>query len=123
MGSWGDILIAILSALGGGGILKYAEAWLNRSKQKTDVNKEFRDEYRGDIKSLRDDIKQIKEELHDEKTARIKAEDNADWWKDYAQDVVIKFRFFQLDIKEVLKSNGIDIPEDKFIVIDFPKDR
>jgi len=123
MGSWGEVLIAVVSAISGGGLLKYLEMWLGRTKQKTDLNKEFRDEYRSDIQSLRDDVKSMKTELAAEKKSRETAEHNADWWRDYAQDVVIKFRFFQLDIKEVLKNNGIDIPEDKFIVIDFPHDR
>jgi hypothetical protein len=117
---WNGIITAGISALTGGGLIKGMEVWLNKKKNSFDQNKAFRDEYRGDIKDLRIEISAIKNEHLVEKKAREKAEDKADWWKDYAQALVMQFRFFQLDMKEVLKSNGIVIPEDKFTPLDFP---
>lgn len=120
MADWNGILTAGISALTGGGLIKLMEMWLNKKKSVFDEGKAFREEYRGDIKELRTEIAGMKEDYLKEKKSRERAEDRADWWKDYAQALTMNFRLFQYDMREVLKSNNIVIPDDKFITVQFP---
>lgn len=120
MADWNGILTAGISALTGGGLIKMMEMWLNKKKSVFDEGKAFREEYRGDIKELRTEIAGMKEDYLKEKKSRERAEDRADWWKDYAQALTMNFRLFQYDMREVLKSNNIVIPDDKFITVQFP---
>lgn len=120
MADWNSILTAGISALTGGGLIKIMEMWLNKKKSAFDEGKAFREEYRGDIKELRTEIAGMKEDYLKEKKSRERAEDRADWWKDYAQALTMNFRLFQYDMREVLKSNNIVIPDDKFITVQFP---
>lgn len=120
MADWNSILTAGISALTGGGLIKMMEMWLNKKKSVFDEGKAFREEYRGDIKELRTEIAGMKEDYLKEKKSRERAEDRADWWKDYAQALTMNFRLFQYDMREVLKSNNIVIPDDKFITVQFP---
>lgn len=120
MTDWNGIIVAGVSALTGGGFIKIVEVWLSKKKNSFDQNKQFRDEYRSDIKDLRAEISTIKNEYTVERKARERAEDRADWWKDYAQALTMNFRLFQYDMREVLKSNNIVIPDDKFTALEFP---
>lgn len=120
MTDWSGIITAGISAVTGGGLIKILEWWLSKKKSTFDEGKAFREEYRGDIKELRTEITAMKTDYLAEKRSREKAENNADWWKDYAQSLTMNFRLFQLDMREVLKSNNIVIPDDKFITVAFP---
>lgn len=120
MTDWQGIITAGISAITGGGLIKGLELWMSKKKNNFDENKAFRDEYRGDIKELRTEMAAMKADHLLEKRARENAEDRADWWKDYAQSLTMNFRLFQYDMREVLKSSGIVIPEDKFVTLEFP---
>jgi hypothetical protein len=120
MADWSSVITAGVSALTGGGFIKLMEMWLSKKKSAFDEGKAFREEYRGDIKELRSEITAMKEDYSKEKRSRERAEDRADWWKDYAQALTMNFRLFQYDMREVLKSNNIVIPDDKFVTLEFP---
>jgi predicted nucleic acid-binding Zn-ribbon protein len=55
--------LALLGAVLGGSGLKVIEAWLNRSKEKDDAASQLRNELRGEIRSLRDELKNVEDEL------------------------------------------------------------
>lgn len=104
MSAWPDVLTAVLAAVSGGGLLKFVETWLSRSKQKTEQDKQFRDELRAEAESLRNQIKGLKDEL---KTA----EKELDEFKEKYWQIFTEYQQFKLEVYGILMKNGIK-PED-----------
>jgi uncharacterized protein YlxW (UPF0749 family) len=100
MSAWPDVLTAVLAAISGGGLLKFAETWLSRSKQKSEQDKQFRDELRQEAAYLREQIKGLKDEL---KTAEKELDDFKEkYWKVYTE-----YKHFRLEVYSILLKNGI----------------
>lgn len=104
MSAWADVITAVVAAISGGGLLKIGEAWLSRSKQKTEQDKQFRDELRAEAQSLRDQIKSLKDELKD-------AEKELDDFKEKYWQIFTEYQQFKLEVYGILLKNGIK-PED-----------
>lgn len=104
MSAWPDVLTAVIAAVSGGGLLKLVEAWLSRTKQKTEQDKQFRDELRAEAQSLREQIKGLKDEL---KTAEKELDEFKEkYWKIYTE-----YQQFKLEVYGILLKNGIK-PDD-----------
>lgn len=58
-----DATLALIGALAGGTVLKIVEAWLNRGKEETDQQSDYRDELRKDIESLRAELTRTRAEV------------------------------------------------------------
>lgn len=56
-------IIALVAALFGGGGLKFLEHILSRNKDRTDLATQLRNELRGEVTALRDEMRQIEAEL------------------------------------------------------------
>jgi hypothetical protein len=104
MSGWQDILMAIGAALGGGGFIKLLEAWLSRTKYRSEQDKQFRDELRGEAEDLRKQIIALKEEL------RL-AEKELDEFKEKYWKLYMEYNEFKLAVYGILLQNGID-PKD-----------
>jgi hypothetical protein len=108
-----DVVAAVGTALGGGGIVKLIDWWSNRNKNKFDQNKEFRDELRERIDDLEAEVATIKSE-------RQQLKNEAEQWKQQAQQMYFEFKQFELSIFKVLTDNGI--PADDYRPnISYPK--
>lgn len=70
-----DGVLALIGALAGGSILKLVEAWLNRGKQKAELEATYRDELRQDISVLKNDLLQMKKDVES-------AQAQADEWRE-----------------------------------------
>lgn len=66
--------LALIGALLGGSGLKVIEYWLNRTKTKDDTATQFRNELRGEVKNLREEVYRINE-------AKDKVEAEVDQWR------------------------------------------
>jgi uncharacterized protein YlxW (UPF0749 family) len=100
MNNWQDVMVALLSAITGGGLIKFLESWLSRQKQKTEQSKMFRDELRTEAEGLRKQVDGLKTELKD--TEKELDDFKKKYWKVYTE-----YRRFQLDVYGILLSNGI----------------
>jgi hypothetical protein len=58
-----DGILALIGALAGGSVLKLVEAWLNRGKQKAELEAGYRDELRQDIAALKNDLLAMKKDV------------------------------------------------------------
>lgn len=56
-------IIALIAALFGGGGLKALEHILNRNKERTDLATQLRDELRGEVNSLKEEVRTIDDDL------------------------------------------------------------
>lgn len=100
MNNWQDVLVAVMSAITGGGLIKFVESWLSRQKNKTERDKQFRDELRGEAEALRKQLEELKKELKE--TEKELDDFRKKYWKIYTE-----YRRFQLDVYGILLSNGI----------------
>lgn len=107
-----EIIIALISALLGGGIFKGIDAFVNRKKMTNDEDRAWRQEYRERVDDLEDDQKSLREELN--AAYRREAE-----WKLHCENMFFDFKQFQLEMYQVLVSNGID-PSDHIKPYVFP---
>lgn len=99
-----DIWKAIGAALAGGGLIKYVESWLNKSKYKSEADKADRDERRAEAEGLRNQITSLKKELQ-------VTEEEIDVWKVKYWKIYTEYQQFKLTIYRILIQNGID-PEE-----------
>jgi len=104
MNNMQTILTALLSALTGGGLLKFLEFWLTRSKQKTETDRSIRDELRASAEGLRREHDDLKKELK-------AVETELDAWKIKYWDTYMAYSQFKLQVLNILLQNGIK-PED-----------
>lgn len=104
--TWADLLVAGISAISGGAILKIAEYWLNRAKFKSDQAKEQRDEHRAEATSLREQIKALKIEVQE-------AEEREDAWKVKYWNMHFKYHSFLIEVQSILLTHNIN-PKDVF---------
>lgn len=101
------ILMAVGSAITGGGFLKFLEFWLNKSKQKNDQDKAFRDELRGETDRARADAERLRKEIDELKNELRAAEKELDDFKIKYWDVYMQYKQFQLTVYGILLQNGI----------------
>lgn len=101
MSNWQDIGVALISALTGGGFIKLMESWLTRNKQKSEQDKQFRDELRGEAESLRKQIESLKAELKN-------AEKELDDFKEKYWKVYTEYKQFRFSVYAILLANGLD---------------
>ncbi len=99
-----EVIIALIAALLGGGIFKGVDAFVNRKKISNDEDRQWRQEYRSRVDDLELDQKELREEL--QLSYRREAE-----WKLHCETMFFDFKQFQLDMYQVLMSNGIDPTE------------
>lgn len=100
MNNWQDVLVALVSALTGGGFIKIMENWLSRSKQKSEQDKLFRDELRAEAVGLRKQLEELKNELK-------QAEDELDEFKKKYWQVYTEYQQFKFSVYGILLQNGI----------------
>jgi len=100
MSSWQSIIMALGSAITGGGFLKFLEWFLNRSKFKSEQDKQFRDELRNESADLRKQIEALKEEL---KTA----EKELDEFKEKYWAIYMQYQQFRLQVYAILVQHNI----------------
>jgi hypothetical protein len=98
---WPEVIIALLSAGGGAGILKVADTWLTRVKIKSDSAKHIRDEKTAEIASLKEEVKYYKSEAN-------RAEAESDKYKREAFDILMQYKMFRLEISQILIDNGLN---------------
>lgn len=102
--SWPEILGYVLTLLFGGGLVKWGDAWLNRTKARNENAKNLRDETRTELNGLKEEIRYYKEELR-----RVQSE--SDKYKMEAWSNMIKLKEFQLQVSQLLIDHGIN-PKD-----------
>ena len=103
---WSEIIIALVSAVTGGSLLKVFDTWLNRAKLKNDKAKQSRDEAYRESESLRSQIKDLKEEM---KTIETTADD----WRAQYWDARTRYEIFKIKVAQLLLENGVS-PSDLF---------
>jgi uncharacterized protein YlxW (UPF0749 family) len=101
MSNWQDIGVALVSALTGGGFIKLTESWLTRNKNRSEQDKQFRDELRGEAESLRKQIDALKVELKN-------AEKELDDFKEKYWKVYTEYKQFRFSVYAILLANGLD---------------
>lgn len=99
-----DVIVALVSAITGGGLVRLLEVWLSKQKNKAEQDKLFRDELRSEGDALRARIKELKEELE----AREKEVDEykEKYWKIYTE-----YSQFKITVYSILVKHGLS-PED-----------
>lgn len=102
--NWQDIIVALGSAGLGGILLKMAESWLNRSKQKNEHDRALRDELRSEASALKAEILTLKEKLK-------QAEKELDEMREKYWDIYTEYKIFKLHVQRILVSYGIDPAE------------
>jgi hypothetical protein len=100
MTAWPDIIVALISAITGGGLLKLADTWLNRAKQKSETAKQLRDEAREEASSLKNEVNYFKDKVKEK-------EREIDEWRTKYWDVFMQFKTFQLEVGQILINHGI----------------
>lgn len=100
MSNWQDIIVALMSAITGGGLIKFLESWLSRQKQKNEQDRAFRDELRSEAATLHKQLEDLKKELQE--TEKELDEFKEKYWKVYTE-----YRKFQLDVYGILLEHGI----------------
>ncbi len=104
--SWSDIAIPLVSAVTGGGLLKVFDTWLNRAKLKNEKAKQSRDEAYRESESLRNQIRDLKEEMKSIETS-------ADDWRAKYWDARTKYEVFKIKVAQLLIESGVS-PSDLF---------
>ena len=99
-----DIITALGAAGVGGGIIKFIEVWLSKSKAKVNQDRELREELRNSATDLRAEIDALKKELKE--TEKV-----LDHWREMYWKVFMQYRMFQIEVRAILVKNGID-PDD-----------
>lgn len=100
MSNWQDVLVALVSAATGGGLIKILESWLSRQKQRSEQDKQFRDEMRSEAESLRKQLEDLKKELKD-------TEKELDDFKEKYWKIFTEYKQFQLEVYGILLANNI----------------
>jgi hypothetical protein len=98
--AWSNIVIAAVSAITGGGLLKVADTWLNRAKMRNETAKQLRDEAREEAAALKSEINFYKDKIR-EKDKEI------DEWRTKYWEVFMGYKNFQLKVGQILIENGI----------------
>lgn len=98
--AWSNIIIAAVSAITGGGLLKVADTWLNRAKLKNETAKQLRDEAREEAISLKTEINYYKDQVREK-------EKEIDDWRSKYWDIHFDYKNFQLRVGQILVENGI----------------
>jgi hypothetical protein len=99
--NWQDVGVALASAITGGGLIKFMESWLSRNKQRSEQDKQFRDELRGEAEGLRKQLEALKLELK-------KAEEELDAFKEKFWKIYSEYQQFRFSVYGILLANGID---------------
>lgn len=100
MSAWSDIVIAAVSAITGGGLLKVADTWLNKAKMRNETAKQLRDEAREETLALKNEVLFYKTGIR-EKDKEI------DDWRTKYWEVFMEYKNFQLKVGQLLIENGI----------------
>ncbi len=100
MAGWGDIVIALISAATGGGLLKIVDTWLNRAKIKNETAKQLRDEAKEETAALKTEVTYWKDKVKE-------AEKDIDHWKAEYWRIFTDYKLFQLKVGQILIDNGI----------------
>lgn len=100
MSNWQDIGIALVTALTGATGIKLIEAWLGRSKAKSEQDKMFRDELRTEAANLRIQLDALRAELKE-------TEKELDGWKEKYWDIYMQYRTFKIEVQNILIQNGL----------------
>lgn len=98
---WSNVIIAFISAVTGGGLLKVADTWLNRAKLKNETAKQLRDEAREEATSLKNEINYYKDRV------REREKEIDDWRRQYWH-IYEEYSNFKLTVSQLLINNGID---------------
>lgn len=101
-----DVWKAVGAAVAGGGLLKYVESWLTRSRYKSEQDKAFRDEKRQEADDLRKRIDELQVKLNE-------AEAEIDLWRIKYWQIYTAYQQFKLNAYAILLENGIK-PADVF---------
>lgn len=99
--TWPDIVIMLISAATGGGLLKIVDTWLTRAKIKNEGAKQLRDEAREEANTLKNELNYFREKL------REKEKDIDDWRKKF-WDLDMEYRMFKLTVSALLIKAGYD---------------
>lgn len=100
MTAWSDIIIAAVSAITGGSLLKVADTWLNRAKMRNETAKQLRDEAREEATGLKTEINFYKDKVREK-------EKEIDEWRAKYWDIHFAYNNFQLKVGQMLIENGI----------------
>jgi hypothetical protein len=98
--TWPDIVIMLISAATGGGLLKIVDTWLNRAKMKSDSAKQLRDEAREEASALKTEVNYFRDRMREK-------EKEIDDWRTKYWDVFMQYKTFQLKVGQILIDNGI----------------
>lgn len=100
MTAWSNIIIAAVSAVTGGGLLKVADTMLNRSKLRNETAKQLRDEAREEAVALKGEVNFYKDKVREK-------EKEIDDWRTKYWEVFMSYKNFQLKVGQILIENGI----------------
>ncbi len=95
-----DVWKAVGAAVAGGGLLKYVESWLTRSRYKSEQDKAFRDEKRQEADALRKRIEELQIKLRE-------AELEIDDWRLKYWGIYSTYQQYKLNVYAILLENGI----------------
>lgn len=101
METWPDIIVALISAVTGGGLIKLGDTWLNRVKLKNETAKQIRDEARTEASSLKTEVNYYKDQLREK-------EKEIDDWRKRFWDLDMEYRMFKLRVSALLIQAGYD---------------
>ncbi len=96
-----ELILAVVGALGGGGILGILGFILNRQKQKFEESKQFRDELKDQASILRTQIESLKVEIKQKET-------ELEMWRERYWKIFTESQMFAISVKAILVSHNID---------------
>jgi hypothetical protein len=99
--TWPDVVVMLISAATGGGLLKVFDTWLTRAKLKNETARQLRDEAREEANSLKNEVNYFREKM------REKEKDIDDWRKRF-WDLDMEYRMFKLTVSNLLIKAGYD---------------
>lgn len=96
-----EIIVAVIAALGGGGLFKIFDVFIMRKKNTFDEGAAFREEYRKRINDLEEDMEVLKTALREQELEKQK-------WQSGYNKLFYQFKEYQIKTIQILIKNGLD---------------
>ena len=96
-----EIIVAIIAAVGGGGLFKIFDVFLAKKKNVFDEGAAFREEYRKRIDDLEEDMEVLKKALKEQELEKLK-------WQNGYNKLFYQFKEYQIRTIQVMINNGLD---------------
>lgn len=96
-----EIIVAIIAAIGGGGLFKIFDVFFMKKKAAFDEGAAFRAEYRQRIDDLEEDMEVLKKALKEQELEKQK-------WQTGYNRLFYQFKEYQIKVLQVLIKNDLD---------------